>query len=64
MFVKFTATDRVAVIVNATQVTYISEVSEGTRIRFGENRSVTVLEPLPEVMDRLDHTEQLPAGYA
>ncbi|WP_230279747.1 MULTISPECIES: hypothetical protein [unclassified Croceicoccus] len=62
MFVKFTATDRVPVIVNAAQVTFISEVEEGTRIRFSENRSVTVVEPLAEVMERLDHTMQLPAG--
>lgn len=60
MFVKFTATDRAPVIVNAAQVTFITEVEEGTRIRFSENRSVTVIEPLPEVMDRLDHTGQLP----
>ena len=61
MFVKFTSTDRVPVVVNATQVTFISAVEEGTRIRFGENRSVTVVEPMEEVLDRLDRTQQLPS---
>ena len=43
MFVKFTSTDRVATAINASQVTYISQIDEGTRIRFGEGRSVTVV---------------------
>ncbi|HEX7823105.1 MAG TPA: hypothetical protein VF463_21125 [Sphingobium sp.] len=62
MFVKFTNTDRVQVAVNAAQVSFISCMSDGTRIRFGEGRSVTVVEPLDEVMDRLNRTGQLPEG--
>ena len=62
MFVKFVSADRVPVVVNATQVTFISSVTEGTRIRFGEGRSVTVTEPMDEVLKRLDETYQLPAG--
>lgn len=61
MFVKFTSADRVPVAVNATQVSFISCVSEGTRIRFGEGRSVTVIEPLDEVMARLNREETVPA---
>ncbi|MBN8832428.1 MAG: hypothetical protein J0G94_17845 [Sphingomonadales bacterium] len=60
MFVKFTSPDRVPVAVNATQVSFISCVTEGTRIRFGEGRSVTVVEPMDEVIDRLNRTGQLP----
>lgn len=56
MFVKFTSTDRVATAINASQVSFISPVSEGTRIRFGEGRSVTVVEPLEEVIDKLNRT--------
>jgi hypothetical protein len=56
MFVKFTNTDRVATAINASQVTFISPVSDGTRIRFGEGRSVTVVEPLEEVIDKLNRT--------
>ena len=62
MFVKFTGPDRVAVAVNAAQISFISCVEEGTRIRFGEGRTVTVVEPLDEVMDRLNRTNQLPEG--
>ena len=54
MFVKFTCTDRVATVINAAQITYISPVEDGTRIRFGEGRSVTVLEPLDAIMARLN----------
>ncbi|HEX7852137.1 MAG TPA: flagellar FlbD family protein [Sphingobium sp.] len=60
MFVKLTSTDRVPVAINAAQISFISCISEGTRIRFGEGRSVTVVEPLDEVMDRLNQTRQLP----
>jgi len=60
MFVKFTSADRVATAVNAAQVTFVSSVSDGTRIRFGEGRSVTVVEPLEEVVDRLNRTVQFP----
>jgi hypothetical protein len=56
MFVKFTNTDRVATAINAGQVSFITPVEEGTRIRFGEGRSVTVVEPLDEVIDRLNRT--------
>ncbi|MET0239220.1 MAG: hypothetical protein ABW184_04910 [Sphingobium sp.] len=62
MFVKFTNTDRVPVAVNAAQISFITCMSDGTRIRFGEGRSVTVVEPLDEVMDRLNLTRQLPDG--
>jgi hypothetical protein len=54
MFAKFTCTDRVATVVNAAQITFISPVQDGTRIRFGEGRSVTVVEPIDEVMERLN----------
>lgn len=60
MFVKFVSVDRVPVVVNASQVSFISSVEEGTRIRFGEGRSVTVTEPMDEVLHRLDQTHQLP----
>jgi hypothetical protein len=60
MFVKFVSCDRVPTVVNAAQVTFISSVTEGTRIRFGEGRSVTVVEPMDEVIDRLNRTHQLP----
>jgi len=62
MFVKFTSSDRTPVVVNATQVTFVSLVEIGTRIRFGEGRSVTVVEPMDEVLDRLNRTNQLPSG--
>lgn len=62
MFVKFTSSDRTPVVVNATQVTFVSLVETGTRIRFGEGRSVTVVEPMDEVLDRLNRTNQLPTG--
>jgi uncharacterized protein YlzI (FlbEa/FlbD family) len=54
VFVKLTCTDRVATVVNAAQITFISSVQDGTRIRFGEGRSVTVVEPIDEVMERLN----------
>lgn len=54
MFVKLTCADRVSTVVNAAQITYISSVQDGTRIRFGEGRSVTVIEPIDEVMNRLN----------
>jgi hypothetical protein len=56
MFVKFTGADRVATVVNAKQVTFVSSASDGTRIRFGEGRAVTVVEPIDEVMERLNFT--------
>jgi uncharacterized protein YlzI (FlbEa/FlbD family) len=56
MFVKFISADRVATAINASQVTFISSVSDGTRIRFGEGRSVTVVEPMDEVIDKLNRT--------
>lgn len=64
MFVKFTSTDRVATAINASQVTYISQIDEGTRIRFGEGRSVTVVEPMEEVIDRLNRTRQFVQGVS
>jgi tRNA A58 N-methylase Trm61 len=59
MFVKFTSSDRVLTAINAAQVTFISSVTEGTRIRFGEGRSVTVVEPMDEVIERLNRTCQI-----
>ncbi len=61
MFVKFISADRVATAVNAAQVTFISSVSDGTRIRFGEGRSVTVVEPMDDVIEKLNATRALPA---
>ena len=60
MFVKFTSSDRVSTAINAAQVTFISQVTDGTRIRFGEGRSVTVVEPMDEVIDKLNKTRALP----
>lgn len=60
MFVKFISADRVATAVNASQITFISSVSDGTRIRFGEGRSVTVIEPMDQVIEMLNRTKQLP----
>lgn len=60
MFVKFISADRVPTVVNAVQISYISSVEDGTRIRFSEGRSVTVVEPMDEVLDRLNRTQQLP----
>lgn len=54
MLVMFVGADRVETAVNAHQVTFISQVNEGTRIRFGEGRSITVTEPLAEVVDKLN----------
>ena len=51
MVVIFTGADRTETAVNAAQVTYVSPVTDGTRIRFGEGRSVTVVEPLAAVVD-------------
>ena len=58
MLVKFTSSDRVVTAVNAAQVTFVSSISEGTRIRFGEGRSVTVVEPMDEVIERLNRVLQ------
>ncbi|MES2498470.1 MAG: hypothetical protein V4618_20325 [Pseudomonadota bacterium] len=54
MLVMFVGTDRVETAINANQVTFISQVNDGTRIRFGEGRSVTVTEPLGEVVEKLN----------
>ena len=54
MIAMFIGTDRSELAVNPTQVTFISSVTEGTRIRFGEGRSVTVTEPMAEVVDKLN----------
>jgi hypothetical protein len=54
MIVMFVGADRAEVAVNAAQVTFISMVEEGTRIRFGEGRSVTVTEPIAEVVETLN----------
>jgi uncharacterized protein YlzI (FlbEa/FlbD family) len=60
VFVKFTGADRVPSVVNAAQITFISSVEDGTRIRFGEGRSVTVIEPIDEVLDKLNRTQSFP----
>ena len=60
MFVKFTSSDRVSTAGNAAQITFISQVTDGTRIRFGEGRSITVVEPMDEVIDKLNRTKALP----
>jgi hypothetical protein len=52
--VVFTGVDRTETAVNASQVTYITPVSDGTRIRFGEGRSVTVIEPMAAVVEALN----------
>lgn len=54
MLVMFVGTDRVETAVNASQITFISSVTDGTRIRFGEGRSVTVTEPMGEVVEKLN----------
>ncbi len=59
MYVKLTSVDRVITAINAAQVTFISPVTDGTRIRFGEGRSVTVIEPLEEVIDKLSRSEHV-----
>lgn len=56
MLVMFVGTDRTETAVNATQVSFVSSVSDGTRIRFGEGRSVTVTEPIGEVLDSLNRS--------
>jgi hypothetical protein len=59
--VIFTGVDRLETAVNASQVTYVTPVTEGTRIRFGEGRSVTVVEPLAAVVEALNQ-RLFPAG--
>lgn len=54
MLVMFVGADRTETAVNAAQVTFVSSVTDGTRIRFGEGRSVTVVEPIAHVMDSLN----------
>ncbi len=54
MLVMFVGTDRTQTAVNPAQVTFVSSVVEGTRIRFGEGRSVTVTEPIEAVMESLN----------
>jgi len=56
MIVMFVGADRSETAVNASQVTFISSVAEGTRIRFGEGRSVTVTEPIGEIVETLNRT--------
>ncbi|WP_221792503.1 hypothetical protein [Aquisediminimonas sediminicola] len=62
MLVTFTSTDRVETAINAAQVSFVTPVSDGTRIRFGEGRSVTVIEPLAEVVELLNRTLRGPEG--
>lgn len=56
MIAMFIGTDRSELAVNPIQVTFISSVTEGTRIRFGEGRSVTVTEPIAEVVETLNRS--------
>ncbi|MCF8708230.1 hypothetical protein [Rhizorhapis sp. SPR117] len=56
MLVMFIGLDRVETAVNASQVTFVSCATDGTRIRFGEGRSVTVTEPIAEVVETLNRT--------
>ncbi len=53
MAVIFTGVDRLETAVNASQVSYVTPVTEGTRIRFSEGRSVSVVEPLAAVVEAL-----------
>ncbi|HEX7875859.1 MAG TPA: hypothetical protein VF489_04650 [Sphingobium sp.] len=54
MLVMFVSADRTETAINAAQVSFVSSVTDGTRIRFGEGRSVTVVEPIGEVMESLN----------
>ncbi|MFZ2996932.1 hypothetical protein [Sphingobium sp.] len=54
MLVMFVGADRTQTAVNPNQVTFVSSINDGTRIRFGEGRSVTVTEPIEEVLDSLN----------
>ena len=56
MLVMFTSVDRIETAINAAQVTFVTPVTDGTRIRFGEGRSVTVIEPVAEVVEVLNRT--------
>ncbi len=56
MLVMLTSVDRVETAINAAQVSFITPVTDGTRIRFGEGRSVTVIEPVAEVVELLNRT--------
>ena len=56
MLVMPTSVDRVETAINAAQVSFITPVTDGTRIRFGEGRSVTVIEPVAEVVELLNRT--------
>jgi hypothetical protein len=56
VLVMLTSVDRVETAVNAAQVTFVTPVTDGTRIRFGEGRTVTVIEPLAEVVEALNRT--------
>ena len=54
MLVMFVGSARTQTAVNPAQVTFVTQVSDGTRIRFGEGRSVTVTEPIAAVLDSLN----------
>ena len=56
MLVMLTSVDRVETAINAAQVSFITPVTDGTRIRFGEGRSVTVIEPVAEVVELINRT--------
>jgi hypothetical protein len=56
MLVMLTSVDRIETAINAAQVTFVGPVTEGTRIRFGSGRSVTVIEPVAEVVELLNRT--------
>jgi hypothetical protein len=54
MLVMFVGTDRTQTAINSAQVTFVTQVNDGTRIRFGEGRSVTVTEPIDAVFESLN----------
>ncbi|MEC3909891.1 hypothetical protein U5A82_05220 [Sphingobium sp. CR2-8] len=54
MLATFVGTDRTKTAINPAQVTFVTQVSDGTRIRFGEGRSVTVTEPIDAVLESLN----------
>lgn len=56
MLVMLTSVDRIETAINAAQVSFITPVTDGTRIRFSEGRSVTVIEPIAEVVELLNRT--------
>ena len=50
MIVMFVGTDRTQTAVNPAQVTFVTQVSDGTRIRFGEGRIDAVIDSLNQAL--------------